>query len=109
MDLQQLGLFLTHVLVCMQEYGQDLPSKGGRVRLITLDLEGAVARWMVTLHNTDAPEFWNFNRFMTALGCHFEHSLADRKARDRIKMVRQECRSVAKYTEEFRDLACRLN
>lgn len=46
---------------------------------------------------------------MTALKCHFEDCLADQKARDWIKTIKQRHCPVAKYTEEFRDLACRLN
>ncbi|XP_060541565.1 zinc finger protein 213-like [Pantherophis guttatus] len=106
---QQLGFFVAHVLTYMQEYGRDFQTQGSRVRVVTLALEGAAARWMVTLHNANAPELWNFDHFMTALRRRFEDPLADRKARDRIKVVRQGRRPVAEYTEEFWDLACRVH
>lgn len=46
---------------------------------------------------------------MTAPHQRFEDSLADCKARDRIKTLRLGHRAVAEYTEEFHDLECRLN
>ncbi|KAM3851033.1 uncharacterized protein M6D78_016043 [Vipera latastei] len=39
----------------------------------------------------------------------FEDPLADRKARERIKTVRQGRRTVAEYTQEFRAIASKLN
>lgn len=60
-DPQQLAFFLTQVLTYMQEYGNEIPTEGAKVRVITLVLEGAAARWMVTLHNTNAAELRNFN------------------------------------------------
>lgn len=39
----------------------------------------------------------------------FEDPLADCKARDRIKTMRQGHQAVAEYTKEFCDLVCRLN
>lgn len=79
------------------------------MRSVTLVLEGATARWMVTLHNMNAPELRNFDQFMTALCRQFKDPLADSKARDCIKTMCQGLRVVAEYTEEFCDLACRLN
>lgn len=55
-DPQNLGFFLSQVLTYMQEYGRNFPTQGARVRVVTLALEGAAARWMVTLHNADALE-----------------------------------------------------
>lgn len=52
-DPQQLGFFLAHVLTYMQEYGHKIPTEGARVRMVTLALEGAADRWMVTLHNAN--------------------------------------------------------
>lgn len=68
-----------------------------------------MAHWMVTFHNAKNPELQNFKLFMTALRWRFEDPLADWKARDSIKMVRQGCFPEAEYTEEFQDLACCLN
>lgn len=62
----------------MQEYGHKIPMEGARVRIVTLALEGGIARWMVTLHNVNALELRNFNRFMTALIWQFEDPLTDR-------------------------------
>lgn len=59
-DLQQLGFFLAHVLIYMEEYGCEIPTEGAKVRVVTLALEGAAARWMVTLHNANTPELQNF-------------------------------------------------
>lgn len=73
----------------MQEYMRDLPTKGARARVITLTLEGAAACWMVTLHNADGPELQNFNQLMTALRQRFEDPLANEKARDHIKTMKQ--------------------
>lgn len=108
-DPQRLGFFLVHVLIYMQKYGHEIPTEGAKLRVVTLALEGAAASWMVTLHNANAPELRNFNRFMTALRQRFEDPLADRKARDRIKNAQQGRRRVAEYTEEFRNLAYRLD
>lgn len=113
-DPQQLGFLLAQVLTYVQEYGDKIPIKGAKVRVITLALEGAAVRWMVTLHNGNAPELRNFNRFMSAMRWQFEDSLADRKTRDHIRTdhirtVRQGCRPAAEYTEEFQDLACHFN
>lgn len=79
-DPQQLGFFLGHILTYMQVYRRTLPSEDARVRIVTLALEGAAACWMVTLHNSDAPELRKFNRFMLALRQHFEDHLANQKA-----------------------------
>lgn len=43
------------------------PNNTAKIRVINLALEGAETRWMVILHNYNAPELWNFNWFMTAL------------------------------------------
>lgn len=67
-DRQQLGFFLVHVLTYMQEYRQEIPTKGAKMRSATLALEGATARWMETLHNANAMDMRNFDFFMTALG-----------------------------------------
>lgn len=70
----------------MYEYGQEIPSESGWVRIVTMALEGTAACWMVTLHNADALNLWNFNHFMATLRW-FEDSLADQKARYCIKTV----------------------
>lgn len=80
-----------------------------RVRIVTLALEGAAANWIVTLHNADAPELWNFNCFMTALWHRFEDPHPDQKARDRIKTIKQGRQLVAEYTKEFSDLVCHMD
>lgn len=54
-------------------------------------LEGTVARWMVTLHNANAPELRNFNIFMMALRQRFEDLLADCRGRNHIKIMQQGC------------------
>lgn len=51
-------------------------------------MEGETAEWMVTLHN-NSMELCNFDRFMAALRKRFEDSLADLKARIKIKTKRQ--------------------
>lgn len=66
-DLKQLEFFLAHVLTDVQEYGHKVPAKRAKLRVVTLAIEEALAWWMVTLHNSDAPKLRNFNRFMTAL------------------------------------------
>lgn len=81
----------------MQKYRWYFQTQGTQVRVVTLALEGAAARWMVTLHSADAPELWNFNYFMMALHCH----LAYQKAHDRIRTVKQGCWPVTEYIKEF--------
>lgn len=108
-DLQQLGFFLTHILTYIQAYGHKIPTKGARVRVVTLALERVAAKGMVILHNANAPKLRNFSRFMTALRCRFEDHLANCKAQDHIKMLKQGCHLVAEYTKEFWDLACHLD
>lgn len=61
---------------------------------------------MVTLHNANTPELWNFDHFMMALQCRFEKPLDDIKAHDHIRVMKQGRWLVVEYTEEFRDLAC---
>lgn len=46
---------------------------------------------------------------MAALRWQFKDPLADRKAMDQIKTVRQSQRPMAEYIEEFQDLDCHLN
>lgn len=41
--IKQLGFFITHILIFMQEYGQDIPTEGSKVRVITLAVEEAAA------------------------------------------------------------------
>lgn len=69
----------------MVEYGPEIPTGGAKVRCVTMALEGPAAQWMVILHNDNASELRNFNRFMTVLHKLFEDPLVDHKARDCIK------------------------
>lgn len=77
--------------------------------MVSLALEGAAARWMITLHNANAPELRNLNCFMTVLRWQFKDLVADQKARGCIRTIRQERRLAAEYTKEFWDLACCLD
>ncbi|KAK9391861.1 Retrotransposon-derived protein PEG10 [Crotalus adamanteus] len=104
-----LGFFLTQVLSYMEEYGQDIPSEKARIRIVQSALDGPAADWVVNLHDSNAPELSNFNRFMSSLRRRFEDPLADRKAHERIKTMRQGKRPVAEYTQEFRAIASKLN
>lgn len=61
---------------------------------------------MVTLHNANAPELQKFHWFMMALHRHFEEPLADLKVHNPIRIMKQGCRLVAEYIEEFRDFTC---
>lgn len=103
-DLQQPGFILAQVWIYMQDNGPKIATEAGKVRCVTTALEGAVVWWMVTLHNDDAPELRNFNRFMVALCKRFKDPLADCKAREHIKTINQGHRGVAEYTQEFCDL-----
>lgn len=51
----------------IQQYGADIVTKGTKVRVVMLTLEGAPAKWMVALHNDDASELHNFNHFIMVL------------------------------------------
>lgn len=79
------------------------PSAPSLSPLSPLALEGAAARWMVTLHNVDAIELQNFNHFMMTLHRCFKDPLADRKARNHIKNHEAEPLTCG------RDLACRVD
>ncbi|KAK9395050.1 Retrotransposon-derived protein PEG10 [Crotalus adamanteus] len=105
----RLGFFLTQVLSYMEEYGQDIPSDKARIRIVQSALDGPAADWVVNLHDSNAPELSNFNRFMSSLRRRFEDPLADRKARERITTMKQGKRPVAEYTQEFRAIASKLN
>lgn len=50
---------LAHILTYVQEYGQEIPTEGAKVRSVTLGLEGAIAHWMMTLHNVNAPKLYD--------------------------------------------------
>lgn len=76
-DPEQLGFLQPQVWTYMQEYGQETATEGSKVKCVTMTLEEATARWMVTLHNDNAPELRNFNHFMTALRKHFKDPLAN--------------------------------
>lgn len=51
----------------MQENGPEITMEGGKVRCVIMVLEGAMAQWMVSLHNDDAPELRNSYRFIVVL------------------------------------------
>lgn len=102
-DPQQLGFFLAHVLAIYKNMGETFPPRDW-MRVGTLFLEGVTAHWMVTLHN--GLELQNFNCFRMALRQRFEDTLADQKARDHIKTVRQGWCPVAEWPKviKFYDL-----
>uniref|UniRef100_A0A8C6XGC2 Retrotransposon gag domain-containing protein n=1 Tax=Naja naja TaxID=35670 RepID=A0A8C6XGC2_NAJNA len=104
-DPKELGFFLAQVWNHMEEYGEDFSSEAAKVRCLTRALEGTAAKWMVTLHNDNDPLLMNYDLFTTALWARFEDPLAERKARIRMKTINQGRRSVAEYTQEFRELA----
>lgn len=105
-DFQQLGFFLAHILIYMQEYRPDISTEGAKVTYVILALEGAATRRVVTFHNMNNPELRNFIHFMNVLHCWFEDPFADQKARDHIKTMRQGHRAMAEYAKEVRDLVC---
>lgn len=84
-----MGFFLTQVLNYMEEYGRDIPTDCARIHIVQPTLDGIAADWVVDLYDTDAPELQNFNQFMFSLRGRFKDPLADRKARERIKTVKQ--------------------
>lgn len=51
-----LGFFLPQIWNYMQEYEGELGSETAKVRCVTVALEGAAAKWMVSLHNNNAPQ-----------------------------------------------------
>lgn len=103
-----MGFFLMHVLMYMQEYGQDFQTQPSWVSLVTLALEGAAARWMVTLHNADALELQNFDHFMMVLRCRFEDPLADHKACDCIRRAAGQWLNIPRNSETSHGLASKL-
>lgn len=74
----------------MQVYGRSLSNDAAKIRVVTLAFKGTAARW-ITLYNSDAAEVQNFNQFMTTLRHEFEDCLADCKAQDQIKTIKQGC------------------
>lgn len=89
---------LTHVWVYMLEDGAGLPTEGLKLQSVTLVLEGSAAKWMVALHNGDAPELRNFTWFTAALRKRSEDPLVDQKAKTRIKAITPGRGPVAAYT-----------
>uniref|UniRef100_A0A8C6XI66 DUF4939 domain-containing protein n=1 Tax=Naja naja TaxID=35670 RepID=A0A8C6XI66_NAJNA len=71
-DPKELGFFLPQVWSHMEEYGEDFSSEAAKVRCVTRALEGTAAKWMVTLHNDNAPQLMNYDLFMTALRARFD-------------------------------------
>lgn len=70
---------------------------------------------MVTFHNTNGPELWNFEPFMMALHLRFKDPLVDHRVlglsllnlfNKLIKTLRQGRWPVAEYTDVFCDWAC---
>lgn len=59
-DPGDLGFFITHIWTYTQQYRVDVATKGAKLRVVTLALEGATAKWMVILHSDDALELHNF-------------------------------------------------
>lgn len=55
---------------------------------------------MVALHNDNAAELLNFDRFMAALKNWFEDPLANWKARTKIKNIKQVKYLVAAYIQD---------
>lgn len=85
----------------MEEYGRDIPNDQARIHIMQAALDGVAADQVVDLHDSDAPELLNFNQFMASLWYWFEDPLADWKAREQIKMMKQSKRPVVEYTQEF--------
>ncbi|KAK9396652.1 neuralized-like 4 [Crotalus adamanteus] len=87
-DGEKLEFFLAQVMTYMQEHGPKIATEGGKV-YVTKALERMAVRWMVIIHNDDAPELRNFNHFMVSLCKCFEDPLIDQKDRDHIKTIHQ--------------------
>ncbi|XP_058033410.1 protein-tyrosine kinase 6 isoform X1 [Ahaetulla prasina] len=103
-DPKGLRCFLTQVWNHMQDWGEDFLSDAARVRCVTRALEGVAADWMAVLHSENSPLLGNYDQFMAALRTRFEDPLAGPRARRRMKSIHQGRRSVAEYTQEFREL-----
>ncbi|KAK9396657.1 Retrotransposon-derived protein PEG10 [Crotalus adamanteus] len=63
----RLGFFLTQVLSYMEEYGRDIPNDKACIQIVQFALDGLAADWLVNLHDSNAPELSDFNRFMSSL------------------------------------------
>lgn len=62
-DSEQLGFFLAQIWNYIQEYGTEVGMEKARVRHVTMVLEGTAAEWMVSLHNDNAPQLWDYSHF----------------------------------------------
>lgn len=51
-----LGFFLTEGLSYIEEYGHEIPSNHGYIRIVSMALDGDAAEWVMDLHDTDAPD-----------------------------------------------------
>uniref|UniRef100_A0A8C6VH31 Uncharacterized protein n=1 Tax=Naja naja TaxID=35670 RepID=A0A8C6VH31_NAJNA len=96
-DPRELGFFLALVWNHMEEYGKDFSSEAAKVRCVTKALEGMASKWMVTLHNDNAPQLMNYDLFMAALHARFEGPLAERRARIWMKTINQGRCSVKRH------------
>lgn len=56
---------------------------------------------MVSLHNDDAPQLWNYGHFMAALLQWFEDPLVEHKAWTQMKTITQGQPLMATYPQEF--------
>uniref|UniRef100_A0A8C5SGU8 Uncharacterized protein n=1 Tax=Laticauda laticaudata TaxID=8630 RepID=A0A8C5SGU8_LATLA len=94
-DPKELGFFLAQIWSHMKEYGENFSLEAAKVKCVTRALEETAAKWMVTLHNDNAPQLMNYDLFMTALHTRFEDPLAEHKTRIRMKTINQWRRSLA--------------
>lgn len=78
-DSKYLGFFPAQIWNYMQENGANLATEAAQVRYVTMALGGTAVECMVSLHNDEAMELQNFDRFMMALCKQFKDPLAQRK------------------------------
>ncbi|KAK9396640.1 RGAG4: Retrotransposon gag domain-containing protein 4 [Crotalus adamanteus] len=80
---ENLAYFLTQVWNYVERYGDRYPDDGSQVNVISVNLEGEVAEWLVSLYDEAAPELHDVDAFMQELWNRFEDPTKARKSHER--------------------------
>lgn len=78
------------------------------ITAITENLEGEAAEWVAQLHDEDAPELGDVDKFLQELRERFEDMAQGKEAEAEIKAIRQRGCPAKEYVGEFQRLAGKL-
>lgn len=92
----------------MERYWGMYPDNIAQVHAIAANLEGKTLGWLVSLHDTEAPELANLDAFMQTLQEQFKDPMAARHTETHIWNLKQGKRSLTEYIEDFRSLVSHL-